>query len=68
VIGAIDAAITRKKISRRIGSITLLSKLNIRELALDPSNTLLIRKSVNLERKIATREKIDRRVGNMLLS
>jgi hypothetical protein len=39
-----------------------------RESALDLSNTLLIRKSVDLGRKAATREEIGRRVGSMLLS
>jgi hypothetical protein len=39
-----------------------------RESALDLSNTLLIRKDVDSERKATTREKIDRRVGSVLLS
>jgi hypothetical protein len=33
----------------------------------DPSNILLIRKSVNLKRKTATRKKINRRINNILL-
>jgi hypothetical protein len=39
-----------------------------RESALDLSNTLLIRRGVNSGKKTVTREKVGRRVGNMLLS
>jgi hypothetical protein len=39
-----------------------------REFALDLNNILFIRKGVNSERKIITREKVGRRVGNILLS
>jgi hypothetical protein len=39
-----------------------------REFALDLSNTLFIRKGVDSGRKIATREKVGRRVSNVLLS
>jgi hypothetical protein len=39
-----------------------------RESALDLSNTLLIRRGVNLGRKAATREKVSRRVGSVLFS
>jgi len=38
-----------------------------RESALDPSNTLLIRRGVDSGRKAATRE-VGRRVGSVLLS
>jgi hypothetical protein len=48
--------------------VTLLSRLSIRELTLDPSNTLLIRKGVNSGRKITTRKEVGRRIGNVLLS
>jgi hypothetical protein len=48
--------------------VTLLSRPGIGEPALDPSNTLLIRKGVDSGRKAATRKEVDRRVGNVLLS
>jgi hypothetical protein len=37
-------------------------------LAPNPNNTLLIRKGVDLGRKVATREEVGRRVDNMLFS
>jgi hypothetical protein len=39
-----------------------------RESALDPSNTLLIRRGVDSGRKAVTREEVGRRVGSVLLS
>jgi hypothetical protein len=39
-----------------------------REFALDLSNTLLIRRGVDLGKKAVTREEIGRRMGSVLLS
>jgi hypothetical protein len=66
VVGVVYAAVTRKE-GRAYGQcVTLLSRLGIREPALDPSNTLFIRRGVNLGRKAVTRKEIGRRMGNML--
>ena len=68
MIGAVNTAATRKEVGRAYKQcVTLLSRLSIRKPALDPSNTLLIRKNVNSERKAVTREEISRRVNNVLL-
>jgi hypothetical protein len=69
VVGIVDAAATRKEVGRACKQcVILLSKSGIGKPALDPSNTLLIRKGVDLGRKAITRKEIGRRVGNMLLS
>jgi hypothetical protein len=69
VISAINTAATRKKIGRACEQcVILLNRPDIKEPALDPSNTLLIRRDVNLGRKAVTREEINRRVSSVLLS
>ena len=67
MVGAVDAAATREE-GRAYGQcVTLLSRPGIGEPALDPSNTLLIRRGVGSGREAATRKEVGRRVGSMLL-
>jgi hypothetical protein len=47
--------------------VTFLSRLGIGEPALDPSNTLFIRKGVDSGRKAATRKEVGRRVSSVTL-
>ena len=67
MVGAVDAAATREE-GRAYGQcVTLLSRPGMVEPALDPSNTLLIRRDVGLGREAATRKEVDRRVNSVLL-
>jgi hypothetical protein len=69
VVGAVDTAATREEIGRAYRQcVTLLNRPNIRKPALDPSNTLLIRKGVRSGRKTITRKEVGRRMGNVLVS
>jgi hypothetical protein len=68
VVNAVDTAATREEIGRACEQyVIFLSRLSIGKPALDPSNTLFIRKDVNSGRKTITRKTVGRRVSNVLL-